>query len=317
MDKSKVPVPIFFDSPISTNSTIMVRGGDNYKKRWGLHVFEAYAADDTSRITMILNKHFEEGLPVAELYYYASAYGQGLNAYNWFRIGSDVPYHSFMFSRDRAIFYGQTEFRNLIRLDNIGAEDLSEENTDWKKSNEEAKKTVKRGDYPTEGTYRHAITAEGYKKESKYLKAQALKNAGDGTMFYDRDYNIIVAKVGGKWKKVPVEELPEGHPLRGAGRRQGSRRPTTPAGAITATVSGEPPKVGAGFSPVESGGDSGTANAPFRPCLRPSGSGISDSRKAELRRPRPNPTSRRGEFFATGRKTPRQCRANPPQSAPH
>ena len=35
-------------------------------------------------------------------------------------------------------------------------------------------------------------------------------------MFYDRDYNIIVAKVGGKWKKVPVEELPEGHPLRGA-----------------------------------------------------------------------------------------------------
>lgn len=216
MDKSKVPVPIFFDSPISTNSTIMVRGGDNYKKRWGLHVFEAYAADDTSRITMILNKHFEEGLPVAELYYYASAYGQGLNAYNWFRIGSDVPYHSFMFSRDRAIFYGQTEFRNLIRLDNIGAEDLSEENTDWKKSNEEAKKTVKRGDYPTEGTYRHAITAEGYKKESKYLKAQALKNAGDGTMFYDRDYNIIVAKVGGKWKKVPVEELPEGHPLRGA-----------------------------------------------------------------------------------------------------
>ena len=92
----------------------MVRGGENFKKRWGLHVFEAYAADDTSRITMILNKHFEEGMPVAELYYYASAYGQGLNAYNWFRIGSDVPYHSFMFSRDKAIFYGQTEFRNLI-----------------------------------------------------------------------------------------------------------------------------------------------------------------------------------------------------------
>ena len=228
MDKSKVPVPIFFDSPISTNSTIMVRGGDNYKKRWGLHVFEAYAADDTSRITMILNKHFEEGLPVAELYYYASAYGQGLNAYNWFRIGSDVPYHSFMFSRDRAIFYGQTEFRNLIRLDNIGAEDLSEENTDWKKSNEEAKKTVKREDYPTEGTYRHAITAEGYKKEAKYLKAQALKNAGDGTMFYDRDYNIIVAKVGGKWKKVPVEELPEEHPLRdpdGGKKNAGHSRP--------------------------------------------------------------------------------------------
>lgn len=214
MDKTKVPVPIFFDAPIATNSTIMVRGGENFKKRWGLHVFEAYAADDTSRITMILNKHFEEGMPVAELYYYASAYGQGLNAYNWFRIGSDVPYHSFMFSRDKAIFYGQTEFRNLIRLDNIGSADLSDKNVDWKESNKEAKKTVKREDYPTESTYRHAITAEGYKKEAKYLKANALKEAGNGTMFYDKDYDIIVVKVGGKWKKLPVEELPEGHPLK-------------------------------------------------------------------------------------------------------
>jgi len=55
-----------------------------------------------------------------------------------------------------------------------------------------------------------------------------LKNAGDGTMFYDRDYNIIVAKVGGKWKKVPVEELPEGHPLRdpdGGKKNAGHSRP--------------------------------------------------------------------------------------------
>ena len=64
-DKTKVPVPIYFDSSIMTNSTIMVRGNDNFKKRWGLHVFEAYARDDRSRITMILNKHVEEGLPVA------------------------------------------------------------------------------------------------------------------------------------------------------------------------------------------------------------------------------------------------------------
>ena len=213
MDKTKVPLPVFFDSSICTNSTIMVRGNDNFKKRWGLHVFEAYAADDTSRITMILNKHFEEGLPVAELYYYASAYGQGLNAYNWFRIGSDVPYHSFMFSRDKAIFYGQTDFRNLIRLDNIGAEDLSSTPADWKKVTEEAKKNLKREDFPTESNYRHAISAEGYKQEAKFLKAQALKKAGNGTMFYDKDYDIVLIKVGGKWKKLPVEELPEGHPL--------------------------------------------------------------------------------------------------------
>lgn len=123
-DKTKVPVPIYFDSSIMTNSTIMVRGNDNFKKRWGLHVFEAYARDDRSRITMILNKHVEEGLPVAELYYYAAAYGQGFSAYNWFRVGSDVPYHSFMFGRDKAIFYGEVDMRNLFVLDNIGRADL-------------------------------------------------------------------------------------------------------------------------------------------------------------------------------------------------
>lgn len=213
MDKTKVPVPVFFDSSISTNSTIMVRGNDNFKKRWGLHVFEAYAADDTSRITMILNKHFEEGMPVAELYYYASAYGQGLNAYNWFRIGSDVPYHSFMFSRDKAIFYGEIDLRNLIRLDNIGADDLSDKPVNWKEITEKAKKELKREDYPTESYYRHAITAEGYKQEAKFLKYQALKKAGNGTMFYDKDNDIIVVKVGGKWKKLPVEDLPANHPL--------------------------------------------------------------------------------------------------------
>ena len=46
------------------------------------------------------------------------------------------------------------------------------------------------------------------------MKANALKKAGNGTMFYDKDYDIIVVKVGGKWKKLPVEELPEGHPLK-------------------------------------------------------------------------------------------------------
>lgn len=35
MDKTKVPVPIFFDAPIATNSTIMVRGGENFKKTLG------------------------------------------------------------------------------------------------------------------------------------------------------------------------------------------------------------------------------------------------------------------------------------------
>ena len=134
-DKAIVPVPMYFDS-IATDATIMVRGNNNHKKRWGLHVFEAYAADDKSRITMILNKHIEEGLPVAELYYYASVYGQSTQAYNWFRIGSDVPYHSFMFGRDNAIFYGAVEMRNIFTLDSIGKDDLLDKmppRAQWKK----------------------------------------------------------------------------------------------------------------------------------------------------------------------------------------
>ena len=40
MKKEKAPLPIHFDSSISTNATIMVRGAESEtKKRWGLHVF--------------------------------------------------------------------------------------------------------------------------------------------------------------------------------------------------------------------------------------------------------------------------------------
>ena len=33
-DKNIVPVPLYFDS-IATDATIMVRGNNNHKKRWG------------------------------------------------------------------------------------------------------------------------------------------------------------------------------------------------------------------------------------------------------------------------------------------
>ncbi len=206
IDPSALPVPIFFDTQIATDGTIMVRGKNNWKKRWGLHVFEAYAADDTSRITMILNKHVEEGLPVAELYYYASVYGQGFNAYNWFRIGSDVPYHSFLFGRDKAIFYGEVELKNLLRLDNIGKEDLLDEKPEQKISNY----PLPRENYKSDADHKHARWGLYYKEESKFLKKQALKKAKDGTIFYDRDNKIVVVKIDGKWKRVMVEDLPAG-----------------------------------------------------------------------------------------------------------
>ena len=42
------------------------------------------------------------------------------------------------------------------------------------------------------------------------LKKKALKNAKNGAMFYDKDNDIVVVKVGGKWRKVVTEDLPAG-----------------------------------------------------------------------------------------------------------
>ena len=77
---------------ISTPYMIQVRGNEDEtnKKRWGYHVFEGYAKDDKSRITMLVNKHIEEDKPVAEMYYFGTVYNHSEPAYHWFRIGSDV-----------------------------------------------------------------------------------------------------------------------------------------------------------------------------------------------------------------------------------
>ncbi len=207
-DTKKVEVPIFFNSSIATNSTIMVRGGDEFKKRWGLHVFEGYAADDTSRLTMILNKHFEEKMPVAEIYYFGSAYGD--TAYNWTRIGSDVPYHSYMFSLDSAIFYGSVQMHNPLTLANIGKEDLREKSIPWAERKEiiaDAKKRIKREDFTTDSYHYHAIEGEYRKEYAKYRRAQKLKNASDGTIFYDKDRKIVVIKIDGKWHKLETTPI--------------------------------------------------------------------------------------------------------------
>ena len=206
MKKEKAPLPIHFDSSISTNATIMVRGAESEtKKRWGLHVFEAYANDDKSRITMILNKHVELGRPVAELYYYAAVYGEGFDAYNWFRVGSDVPYHSCLFGRDKAIFYADCEFKNPMTLANIGKEDLLDEKPEENIDNY----PLPRENYDSDMDHKHARMGLYYIEEAKFQRKQNLKNAQNGAMFYDKDRDIIVAKIGGKWRKVVTEDLPE------------------------------------------------------------------------------------------------------------
>lgn len=170
---------------LSTPYMLQVRGNEHERKykRWGYHVFEGYAKDDKSRITMLLNKHIEEGFPVAELYYYSTVYDHSASAYNWFRIGSDVKHHSFMFGRDKAIFYGSLRMSNAFTLGNIGTADLARQQPD--------------GDAEANA-----------EQDAKFVNFKELKGSGNGTMFYDKDNNIVVIKVGDKWMKVVVEELP-------------------------------------------------------------------------------------------------------------
>lgn len=181
------PMYTMIDGIISTPYMLQVRGNayEKDKKRWGFHVFEGYAQDDRSRITLLVNKHVELEKPVAEMYYYGTVYNHSAPAYNWFRIGSDVRQHSFMFSRDRAVFYGSLQLSNALTLGNIGQEDLREE--------------APEGD-----------DEQNYTESAKHVNYVALREGGDGTMFYDKDHNIVVIKVNGEWMKVAVEPLPEG-----------------------------------------------------------------------------------------------------------
>ncbi len=186
-DSAQTPMYSTVNGILSTPYMVQVRGNSNEKnkKRWGYHVFEGYAKDDKSRITMLVNKHSEESKPVAELYYYGTVYNHDETAYNWFKLGSDVKQHSFMFSRDKALFYGSLKLSNAFTLGAIGKADISE--------------TKPSGDDETNA-----------EEDAKYVNYKELKTSGDGTIFYDKDNKIVVIKVDGKWMKLVVESLPEG-----------------------------------------------------------------------------------------------------------
>lgn len=186
-DSKKTPMYTEINGIISTPYMIQVRGNaeERNRKRWGYHVFEGYAMDDKSRITLLVNKHVEEGKAVAEMYYYGTVYNHSAAAYNWLRIGSDVKQHSYLFSRDKAIFYGSLTLTNALTLGRIGKADLS----------------------ATEPTADHEQAAE---ESARYVNYQSLKDSEDGTMFYDKDHDIVVIKVAGEWRQLETRALPKG-----------------------------------------------------------------------------------------------------------
>ena len=180
------PMYTIVNGILSTPFMVQVRGNENEinKKRWGYHLFEGYARDDKSRITLLVNKHIEFDKPVGELYYYSTVYNHSEPAYNWLRIGSDVRQHSFLFSRDKAFFYGSLQLTNSLTLGNIGNDQL-------------------RSDKPEGDDEKNS------EEDAKFVNFTQLKGSGDGTLFYDKDHNIVVIKIAGKWMKMVVEQLPD------------------------------------------------------------------------------------------------------------
>ena len=185
-DPETTPMYTSINGILSTPYMVQVRGNRDEKnrKRWGYHVFEGYAQDDKSRITLLVNKHVEWDKPVAEMYYYGTEYNHSEKAYNWFRIGSDVRQHSFLFGRDKAIFYGSLSLSNALTLGNIGKDSLL--------------------DQAPEGD-----DERNYAESAKHVNYKSLKEAKNGTIFYDKDHHMVVIKVDGKWMKLAVESLPE------------------------------------------------------------------------------------------------------------
>lgn len=188
MNKYKTPEPTHVSSPLISDGTVIMAGNPDLM-RWGFHAFEAYAKDGKSRITMLVNKHEEEGKPLAELYYYGTAYNHHDEAYNWFKLGSDVREHSFMFSRDKAISFGSHDFRSVIELAAISpSKDLDSRY----KSVEEIDSVFEPDNKATEN--------------ARCLLYLALKNARDGAMFYNKDSKHIVCKINGKWSNIVTEQ---------------------------------------------------------------------------------------------------------------
>jgi hypothetical protein len=192
LKKDSVPVPVKINSQLIVPGTIMAGGSATSMMRWGYHVFEGYAADNLSRITMLVNKHTEDEKKVAEMYYYLTEYNHSNAAYGWFKLGSDVKKHSFMFSRDKQVAFGAIDCRNVFQLARINPA------TDLLKCTDiaEADKL-----YDAENAYEN---------NAKCVLYLGLKNAVNGAMFYDTNRNKAVIKINGDWKDLATKDIPKG-----------------------------------------------------------------------------------------------------------
>lgn len=188
MDTAAAPAPFHVGGQLLADGTIIARNcGTQDKNRWGFHVFEAYARDNFSRMTMLMDKHDIEAnsKPSLEFYYYTGSDHSGAS-YGNTKIGSDVAFHSFCFDRDKLTAYGSIDACMPITLAKISlANDL---NTSYK--------NIAAADAAFEPETAAA-------QHNKCLKFIALRKAENGAMFYDADRHQVACKIGGKWCALP------------------------------------------------------------------------------------------------------------------
>ena len=197
MDLNSAPVPVCIDNQLIVNGTVIAindsggESGNQKYNRWGLHLFEGYMRDKYSRFTVLSDKHNSEGKngKMIELYAYVGS-SHKESSYADVRIGSDVEYHSFLFSRDILKACGLIDCRMGMR---IAPTSLSSD-------------LVK--DYETVSELDSAHEPENDSINNiKGLKYINIKNAEDGYVFYDWDHNRILIKMNGKWKKFVLEDV--------------------------------------------------------------------------------------------------------------
>ena len=192
MDTENAPVPFLINGQLLCDGTIIAKNsGTKDKNRHGYHVYEAYAKDNHSRMTLLLDKHSAEadGKPSMELYYYTGA-NHFAASYGNTKIGSDVAFHSFCFDRDKLTAYGEIDCSMPVTLARISlSKDL-----------DSTYATVREADMAYEP---EAAAAQNM----KCLKYLALRNARNGAMFYDTDRNRPVMKINGQWCALPFAPI--------------------------------------------------------------------------------------------------------------
>ena len=198
MDTTNAPVPtINKQQLINYGTLITMKGGngvDTKYNRWGLHQIECYDKTNYNRITLLTDKHQEDGRKNAELYYYTGA-NHSNASYGNFKIGSDVKNHSFNFNRDEFTARGVINAKSIINLARIN------QNTDLIRTY---------NNYPeADAAYEpdQAATSENNAKCCLYIQ---LINAENGAMFYDSVRHKVVVKINGEWHDMNTTPVPSG-----------------------------------------------------------------------------------------------------------